>query len=301
MFFAVRAPSPDVPERQVSIEYLNGPDGLVWRQRLLLQSTAAPGVWVCATPEHDVERVGLAPVQLVEPEHHETRLQGLTPPVAPDDRVVGNTRDALSRKRFMDFKESLVAQMETVVAPNPEVPDFKDLDALIGSTIYEVVGLVLPDYDKFIATAQQAEDFTLKQRRFWRAGQYVYIGGRPRGGGDGDNSDGGSPGGDGPKSDGQSKRGRTINEVVGLVLPDYNKFIAPAPQAEDFTLKQRRLWREEQYVDFGGRPRGGGDGDKGDGGSPRADGPTDDGKGKCGRGCGSRDGRVARAAALGGA
>ncbi len=59
MALAARAPTLDLPERQVLIDYFNDPNGLVWHQRLLLQATASAGVWVCATPDHDVERVDL--------------------------------------------------------------------------------------------------------------------------------------------------------------------------------------------------------------------------------------------------
>ena len=82
-------------------------------------------------------------------------------------------------------------QIETAVARNPKCPDFQDLDALVGSTVNEIGGLVLPGYNKFIAQAQQAEAFTLKQRRFWREEQVVLFGNANSGGYQNQNAGGG--------------------------------------------------------------------------------------------------------------
>ncbi len=385
------------------VDFFDDPNGLTWHQRLLLQATAAAGVWVCATPDHDVERVDLnrhrvlalgrnssfpdghagqiyhfdpisdddlrrlrqqgkdllavlgappttavaagtggvwrvahtasdsfgeevppslladpeqfmqAPaggyemysvglayideawthVQLVEPDDHDQWLRSLTTLAARDPRVIGDKRDASGKKRFIDFKDSLgkytipktpefglpgqrvtmelvtamsssgmewmshhldfvhksglsttsgvcrshrrisecmqalqqidqvnlpalvgveilcryLVQIETAVARNPKVPDFQDLDALVGSTVNEVGGLVLPEYNKFIAQAQQAEAFTLKQRRLWREEQWVDFGGRSNGGGDATKGGGAGRKGD-AKGDGKGKGGR---------------------------------------------------------------------------------------------
>ena len=99
-------------------------------------------------------------------------------------------------------------QIEIAVARNPKCPDIQDLDALVGSTVNEIGGLVLPEYSKFIAQAEQAEAFTLKQRRFWREEQVVLFGNTNSGGyqNAGGGGGGGQPGGG--KGDVKGKRGR---------------------------------------------------------------------------------------------
>jgi hypothetical protein len=59
MALGARSATLDVPERQVLIDYFDGPYGLVWHHRLLLLATSEAGVWVCATPDHDVVRLDL--------------------------------------------------------------------------------------------------------------------------------------------------------------------------------------------------------------------------------------------------
>ena len=72
--------------------------------------------------------------------------------------------------------------------------------------------------------------------------------------------------------------GALISEHGTLVLPNYQKWVANIQRDEAFTMKQRRLWQEEQKPSFnqGGRnnntspnPKGDGKGKrgkKGDGG-----------------------------------
>lgn len=395
----------DLPEKQVLVDFFDDPNQLRWHHRLLLQPTAAAGIWVCATPDFDVERIDLnrhrvqalgrncsfpgghvgevyyfdpigdddlrrlrqqgrdllavlgapaaaatagtpggiwrvastssdsfgeevppallgdpeqfvqAPVggyehyscglayiddswtfvQLVEPDGYDRWLRGLTTIAARDPRVIGDKRDPSGKRRFMDFKDALLkytepkspdfdlpgqrvtkelitamsssgmewmshhldfvhksglsstsgvcrshrrlsealqafqqsdqlnlpalvgieilcrylVQIETAVARNPKCPDFQDLDALVGSTVNEIGGLVLPEYNKFIAQAQQAEAFTLKQRRLWREEQVVLTGHGNSGGynnASGGGGNGGQPGGG--RGDGKGKRGR---------------------------------------------------------------------------------------------
>ncbi|CAK0884216.1 unnamed protein product [Prorocentrum cordatum] len=60
-----------------------------------------------------------------------------------------------------------LVQIGMAVARNPRSPDFQDLDAVVASTVNEYVGLVLPEYTKYIAQIQKDEAFTLKQQRQW--------------------------------------------------------------------------------------------------------------------------------------
>jgi hypothetical protein len=237
-----RTPTPDLPGHQVWIDYFSDPHGLVWHQLLLLQATAALGVWMCATPDHEVDCVGLNRHRVIALDRASTFPEESLDFGLPGQRVMLELVVAVAASgtewmSHLDFvhktglsptsgfcrshRRISEALLETAVARNP-VPDFQDLDANIGST---------------------------------------------------------------------------INEFGGIALPEYNKFIATAQPADAFTLTQRRFGREEQYVDFGRRSRGGGDGGKGDGSSGRGDGPTDNGKGRCGRGRGGRNGRDAPAAA----
>jgi hypothetical protein len=98
-----------------------------------------------------------------------------------------------------------LVQIETAVARNLTVPDFKNVDALIGSTVHRIGGLVLTEYDKFIAQAQYTEVFTLKQHPLWRNEQWVDVGGQ------GSVVDGDQGGGGGrtavTKDDGKGKGG----------------------------------------------------------------------------------------------
>ena len=393
----------DLPEKQVLVDFFDDPNQLRWHHRLLLQPAAAAGIWVCATPDLDVERIDLnrhrvqalgrncsfpgghvgevyyfdpigdddlrrlrqqgrdllavlgappaaatsgtpggvwrvastssdsfgeevppallgdpeqfvqAPVggyelytcglayiddawtfvQLVEPDGYDRWLRGLTTIAARDPRVIGDKRDPSGKRRFIDFKDALLkysepkspdfdlpgqrvtkelitamsssgmewmshhldfvhksglsstsgvcrshrrlsealqafqqsdqlnlpalvgieilcrylVQIETAVARNPKCPDFQDLDALVGSTVNEIGGLVLPEYNKFIAQAQQAEAFTLKQRRLWREEQVVLTG-PGNSGGYNNNSGGGGGQPGGGRGDGKGRRGR---------------------------------------------------------------------------------------------
>jgi hypothetical protein len=83
--------------------------------------------------------------------------------------------------------------------------------------------------------------------------------------------------------------GQGLDEIGGLQLPSYTKWISDLQRDKAQVLKQQRLWSEEASR----RPQGGGGGDGGGGGG---DGPP----GKGGRGRGDRAGRGGRGGGRGG-
>lgn len=100
-----------------------------------------------------------------------------------------------------------LSQIETAVSRNPCCPDFQDLDSVVASTVNEYGGLVLPEFNRFIAQAQRDEAFTLKQMRQWREEQLVLGGGRGRSS-DGAPDDGGRGRGRGKGRKGGKDGGR---------------------------------------------------------------------------------------------
>jgi hypothetical protein len=403
----------DLPERQVLVDFFDDPNGLTWHQRMLLQATAAAGVWVSATPDHDVERIDLnrhrvlalgrncafpdghrgqiyyfdpiadddlrrlrqqgrdllavlgappaaaatdvaggvwrvantssdsfgeevpaqlladaeqfiqAPaggyeayavglayideawthVQLVEAADYDSWLRGLTTLAARDPRVIGDKRDSSGKRRFMDFKDSLNkytvpktpefgltgqrVTMELVTALSSSGMEWMShhLDFVHKSGLSTTSGVCRSHrrVSETLQALQQIDQVNLPALvgveilcRFLVQIETAVA--------------------RNPKvpdfQDLDALVGSTVNEVGGLVLPEYNKFIAQAQQAEAFTLKQRRLWREEQWVDFRGGGGGGGGGGDGGKGAGRKGAGKDGGKGKeGGRGRGGRGGR----------
>ena len=83
--------------------------------------------------------------------------------------------------------------------------------------------------------------------------------------------------------------GQGLDEIGGLQLPSYTKWISDLQRDKAQVLKQQRLWSEEASR----RPQGGGGGDGGGGGG---DGPP----GKGGRGRGDRAGKGGRGGGRGG-
>ena len=101
-------------------------------------------------------------------------------------------------------------QLEAATKRNPRQPDFEGLDVVLDVAVDEMGGMVLPKFDSWISSQQQAEATILKAGRLWREehASAARNSGNNHGNGNGNGNGGNGNGGGGDKKNANKDGGQ---------------------------------------------------------------------------------------------